>query len=130
MQVYVYSCDSLYLYIMFLYLYVQFCFLIMCYKYTGCPFNLVNFQIAVTLILFGIFSNLSNQNMNFLLYTIKIHNSNTKKCANSVIKFEPYSNIVFSKEVQICIVQNYSSKKGLTQLRRDYIVNHFFVYHY
>ena len=61
--------------------------------------------------------------MNFLLYTIKIHNSNTKKCANSVISFEPYSNIVFSKEVQIWIVQNYSSDKGLTQLRRDYIVN-------
>ena len=77
--------------------------------------------------LFGIFlickKYLINQNMNFLLYTIKIHNSNTKKCANSVIKFEPYSNMVFSKEVQIWIVQNYSSDKGLTQLCRDYIVN-------
>ena len=61
--------------------------------------------------------------MNVLLYTMKIHNSNTKKCANSVISFEPYSNMVFSKEAKIWIVQNYSSDKGLTQLRRDYIVN-------
>ena len=54
---------------------------------------------------------------------MKIHNSNTIKCANSVISFEPYSNMVFSKEAKIWIVQNYSSDKGLTQLRRDYIVN-------
>ena len=31
--------------------------------------------------------------------------------------------MVFSKEAKIWIVQNYSSDKGLTQLRRDYIVN-------
>ena len=39
--------------------------------------------------------------MNVLLYTIKIHNSNTKKCANSVISFEPYSKMVFSEEDKI-----------------------------
>ena len=77
------------------------------------------FQIAV-----GIFpickKNVSNQNMNVLLYTMKYHNFNTKKFANSVISFEPYSNVVFSKEPKIWIVQNYSSDKWLTQLRRDY----------
>ena len=31
--------------------------------------------------------------------------------------------MVFSKEAKIWIVQNYSSDKGLTQLRRDCIVN-------
>ena len=51
---------------------------------------------------------------------VKYHNFNPKKCANSVISFEPYSNVVFSKEPKIWIVQNYSSDKGLTQLRRDY----------
>ena len=61
--------------------------------------------------------------MNVLLCTMKSHNSNIKKCANSVISFEPYSNMVFSKEAKIWIVQNYSSYKELTQLRRDYIVN-------
>ena len=61
--------------------------------------------------------------MNFLLYTMKIHNSNAKKGANSVISFEPYSNMLFSKKTKIWIVQNYSSYKGLTQLRRNYIVN-------
>ena len=53
--------------------------------------------------------------MNVLLNTIQIHDSNTKKCANSVISFEPYSNMVFSEEVKItkfadsnfhCIQQN------------------------
>ena len=39
--------------------------------------------------------------MNVLLNTIQIHDSNTKKCANSVISFEPYSNMVFSEEVKI-----------------------------
>ena len=57
------------------------------------------------------------------LYKIKIHNSETKKCANSVISFEPYSNMAFSKEAKIWNVQNYFSDKGLTQLRRNYIVN-------
>ena len=42
----------------------------------GCPFNLANFQFAVTLLLFGYFpickKNLSNQNMKILLYTLKI----------------------------------------------------------
>ena len=52
-----------------------------------------------------------------------MHNSNTKKCANSFISFEPYFNMVFSKEAKIWIVQNYSSDKELTQLRRDYIIN-------
>ena len=52
--------------------------------------------------------------MNVLLYTMKIHNSNSKNCANSVISFEPYSNMVFSEEAKIWIVQNYSSDKGLT----------------
>ena len=66
---------------------------------------------------------MSNQNINVLLYTRKIHNSNTKNCANSVISLEPFSNIVFSKEAIIWIVQNYFSDKGLTQLRRYYIVN-------
>ena len=57
------------------------------------------------------------------LYKLKIHNSNTKKCANLVILFEPSSNMVFSKEAKIWNVQNYSSDKGLTQLRNDYIFN-------
>ena len=57
------------------------------------------------------------------LYKIKFHNSKTKKCANSVISFEPYSNMAFSKEAKIWNVQNYFSDKGLTQLRRDYIFN-------
>ena len=46
---------------------------------SGSPFNLANFHIAVTLLLFGI---LSNQNKNVLLNTMKIHNCNTQKCAN------------------------------------------------
>ena len=57
------------------------------------------------------------------LYKIKFHNSKTKKWANSVISFEPYSNIAFSKEAKIWNVQNYFSDKGLTQLLRDYIFN-------
>ena len=32
---------------------------------------------------------------------MKYHKSITKKCANSVILFEPYSNMVFSKEAKI-----------------------------
>ena len=39
--------------------------------------------------MFGIFpigkKNLSNQKMNVVLYTMKIYNFNTKKCANLVI---------------------------------------------
>ena len=54
---------------------------------------------------------------------MKIHNSNNRICANSVISFESHSNMVFSKEANIWIVQTYSSYKGLTQLRRDNIVN-------
>ena len=54
---------------------------------------------------------------------MKIHNSNTKKFANSVISFEPNANMLFSKEAKIWIVQNYSSDKGLTQLCWNYIVN-------
>ena len=42
--------------------------------------------------------------MNVLLYTMKIHNSNAKKSANSVISFEPYSNMLFSKIPKIQIV--------------------------
>ena len=54
---------------------------------------------------------------------MKMHNSKTKKCANSIISFEPYFNMVFSAEAKIWIVKDYSSDKGLTQLRKDYIVN-------
>ena len=49
-----------------------------------------------------------------------MHNSNTKKNAQIHLF---HLNMVFSKEAKIWIVQNYSSDKELTQLRRDYIIN-------
>ena len=89
---------------------------------TGCPFNLANFQIAVTLLLFGIFP-ISKKFEQSKYKRFVVYNSNTKNCANSVISLEPFSNIVFSKEAIIWIVQNYFSDKKFTQLRRYYIVN-------
>ena len=54
--------------------------------------------------------------MNVLFYRRKIHNSNTKICANSIISFEPYSYMLFSKEARtIVLTKDY--------LLWDYIVN-------
>ena len=78
--------------------------------YTRCPLNLANFQIAVFCYCLKVFHSKKKTLSNRFLYTMKIHNL---KCANSGISFEQYSNMMFSKEVKIWIVQNYSSEKGL-----------------
>ena len=52
---------------------------------------------------------------------MKIHNSNTKNAQIQLFHRRYIPIMVFSKEAKIWIVQNYSSDKGLTLLRMDYL---------